>query len=154
MSRTRIIMLALVGAFIALQFVPSARNESGQMLAADITKTIAVPPTVQAVLKTSCYDCHSNRSYYPWYSNLQPLRWMLDRHIREGKENLNFSEFGAYSARRQQNKLRAIKNSMEEGTMPLSSYTLMHRNARMTMAEKELIISWAMKAKDSLAGNN
>jgi hypothetical protein len=154
MSRVGIIMLALLGAFISLQLVPAARNESGQMLPSDVTRTIAVPVAVQAVLKTSCYDCHSNRTYYPWYSNLQPVRWMLDRHIRVGKENLNFSEFGSYSARKQQNKLRSIKSSIEEGTMPLSLYTLIHPKARMSIAEKELVKNWAIKAKDSLAGNN
>lgn len=147
MSRLKKILLALVLVFVALQFLPSDRNESGRTASEDFTKVLTMPANVQAVLKTSCYDCHSNHTNYPWYSNIQPIRGMQDRHVRIGKENLNFSEFGAYSNRKQRSKLRAIGSSTEKGTMPLSSYTMIHRNARLSADNKALITGWV---KDQL----
>jgi len=145
MSRTKKILLGLLAMFIIIQFIQPARNNNGQVLPTDISKQCSLPQNVQAVLKTSCYDCHSNKTHYPWYSYIQPVRWILDRHINEGKENLNFSEFGAYSARRQLSKLKAIENSIHDNTMPLSSYTLIHKNARLTPDDNVLIMDWARK---------
>lgn len=143
MSKFKKILIVLFIVFIAIQFIPSARNQNGQISSSDITKTIDVPVNVEAVLKTSCYDCHSNNTKYPWYSHIQPARFVQDRHVREGKENLNFSDFGSYSDRKKRNKLRAIASSIEDGSMPLSSYTMMHGDAKLTPQNKALIISWA-----------
>lgn len=143
-------LLILLACFILIQFIRPARNESGQALQTDITKMFSVPSKVKAALEVACYDCHSNNTRYPWYSNIQPVGWWLAKHVKEGKEDLNFSEFGAYSSRRQINKLRSIENSIKDGTMPLSSYTLLHQDARLTSEEKALIIAWANKIKNSL----
>ena len=88
------------------------------------------------VFKNSCYDCHSNNTRYPWYVNIQPMGWVMARHIKKGKENLNFSEFGTYSKRKQANKLRAIATSIKDGSMPLSSYTIMHTDAKLCEEEE------------------
>lgn len=142
MSKLKKILLALALVFIVLQFLPSDRNENGRMVTEDITKVVDMPANVQAVLKTSCYDCHSNHTEYPWYSNIQPIRYMQDRHVRKGKADLNFSEFGSYSKRKQRNKLKAIASSIKEEMMPIASYTLIHRNARLSQANKTLITAW------------
>lgn len=144
------ILLAFLIAFIAIQFIRPARNISGQVLPTDITKQVNIPNMVLNVLKTSCYDCHSNNTRYPWYVNIQPVGWMLAKHVKDGKENFNFSEFGSYSIRKQANKLRAVVSSIKEGSMPLSSYTLIHTNARLGQESKNLIIDWATKTRDSL----
>lgn len=154
MSYIRKILLGILMVFMAIQFIQPARNKSGQVLQADLSKTYNLPENVQGVLEAACYDCHSNNTSYPWYAYIQPVGWMLDRHIKEGKEDLNFSEFGSYSLRRQMSKFRAIENSMQDGTMPLSSYTLIHKNARLTKDDKALIIGWARKTKDSLTLKN
>jgi hypothetical protein len=113
-----------------------------------------VPSNVKTVLEVACYDCHSNNTRYPWYANIQPGGWWLAHHIKEGKEELNFSDFGSYSRRRQINKLRSIVNSIKDATMPLSSYTLLHQDARLTSEQKALIIAWANKIKDSITAVN
>jgi len=150
MSRSRKILFGILIVLIAIQFIQPARNKNGQVL----PTAISVPGNVQPILKTACYDCHSNNTQYPWYANIQPVRSFLDWHIKEGKEELNFSEFGSYSHRRQINKLKAIRNSINDGSMPLSSYTLIHKNARLSAAEKALIINWAEKTADSLSAGN
>ncbi|MBF9252201.1 heme-binding domain-containing protein [Pontibacter sp. 172403-2] len=154
MSSSKKILLALLLVFIAVQFIQPARNQSGQALATDITKVYTIPENVQVLFKMACYDCHSNNTNYPWYANLQPGRWWLERHIKAGKEELNFNEFGTYSARRQMSKLRSIENSIEDGTMPLTSYTLIHKDARLTNEEKATIIAWLNETQDSLTLQN
>lgn len=144
------ILLGLGAAFIAIQFIQPARNESGQVLATDIIKSLGVPDKILGILKNSCYDCHSNNSRYPWYVHIQPMGWIMARHIKNGKENLNFSDFGSYSRRKQANKLRAIASSIKEGSMPILSYTYMHTDAKLSPDEKDILISWAAAAKDSL----
>ncbi len=154
MSRTRKIFLGILVVFIVIQFIQPCRNNNGQVLPTDISKLYQFPDSVQAVLKTACYDCHSNQTYYPWYVTIQPVGWVMDKHIKQGKAQLNFSEFGTYSERRQLSKLKAIENSLRDGTMPLSSYTLIHKNARLTQGDKALIMDWVRKTRDDLTSKN
>lgn len=154
MNLVKKILLVLLAAFILMQFIQPARNNSRQVLPTDISRLYPFPDSVQTVLKTACYDCHSNRTYYPWYVNIQPVGWMMDRHIKQGKMQLNFSEFGAYTKRRQMSKLKAIENSLRAGTMPLASYTLIHRDAKLVSNDKSLIIKWAEGIRDSLTSRN
>lgn len=154
MRRKKKWLLILLIAFVLIQFIQPARNTSGQVLQTDITRIYTVPPKVQSILKTACYDCHSNNTRYPCYGRIQPGGWWLGNHISNGKAELNFSEFGAYTSRRRFSKLRSIENSVKDGTMPLSSYTLLHKDARLTKEEKALIVAWASKIKDSLSTNN
>lgn len=148
------ILLVILIAFVAIQFIRPAPNTNGQVLPTDITKTINIPDTVLNVFKNSCYDCHSNNTRYPWYANIQPIGWVLASHIKNGKENLNFSEFGTYSERKQANKLKSIKLSIKDGSMPLSSYTIMHTGARLSIEDKNLVNDWATKTKDSIDAKN
>jgi hypothetical protein len=153
MKRGKKIMLAGWAALIVIQFIQPARNKSAQMLSTDLERIVSVPQNVESILKNACYDCHSNNTVYPWYANIQPFGWLLANHIKEGKTELNFSEFGSYSKRRQISKLNGIANSIKDGTMPLSSYTIVHQTARLSKEEKTLLLEWAMKTKDSLQLN-
>ena len=154
MSLYKKILLALFIVFIAIQFIQPAHNASGRVLPTDITKTVNIPDKVLGIFKNSCYDCHSNNTRYPWYVNTQPMGWVMARHVKNGKENFNFSEFGAYSKRKQANKLKSIKLSIKEGSMPLLSYTIMHADAKLSKENKKLITDWATKTKDSIDAKN
>lgn len=151
MRRKKKILLVIFFAFIAIQFIRPGRNESSEVLPADISKLVIVPDSVQLILKNACYDCHSNNTHYPWYMNIQPMSWLMSHHIKQGKSVLNFSEFGNYSSRRQVSKLKGIENSIKDDIMPLSSYRLMHKNANLNKNENELIINWVQQIKDSLS---
>jgi hypothetical protein len=137
--------------FIALQFIRPVHNKSGQVLMTDISKVITIPDTVLTLLKNACYDCHSNNTYYPLYSNIQPMGWLMAYHIKQAKNQLNFSEFGSYSQRRQLSKLDGIANSCKDNIMPLPSYRMMHKNAQLSADEKSLLINWAQQSIDSLS---
>ncbi len=150
MKYTWLILIFLLIVFVGIQFIPTKLNQSNEISSDDITTAYHVPDTIQNILKTSCYDCHSNNTKYPWYNNVQPVRWLLQRHIEEGKAELNFSEFGSYSKRRQKSKLKSMLNEVKDNKMPLWSYTIIHRNAKITKKEKSELIKWINKLKDSL----
>ncbi len=136
--------------FIAIQFIPRDYNEAGNTAVHDIAGVYHIPAGVGLILKRSCYDCHSNQTIYPWYARLQPVRLLMDQHVRDGRVELNFNAFGTYSARKQRSKLRAIGESLDEGSMPLSSYTLLHRDAILSRAEQLLLMNWVKQTSDSL----
>lgn len=146
-----VILVIILIVFIALQLIRPARNISGQVLLTDISKTYRIPDDIQSLLKNACYDCHSNNTNYPWYSNIQPVGWLLANDINNGKDKINFSEFGSLSTRRQISKLQGIENRIKDGTMPLAPYQLMHKNARFSKEEKELLIDWIQRTRDSIS---
>ncbi|WP_298299816.1 heme-binding domain-containing protein [Hydrotalea sp.] len=154
MSRIKKIILALLILFAGIQFIHPAHNKSGQVLPTDFLKIYVVPNNVQTILQNACYDCHSNNTHYPWYSNIQPVAWMMASHVIKGKEELNFSDFGSYSSRRQISKLKGIANQINDDEMPISSYKMMHKNARLSKEQKDLVMDWMQKTADSLSANN
>jgi hypothetical protein len=145
----RLLLLLLI-AFIAIQFFRPAKNISTGTTTNDITAKYNVPQDVQNILKTSCYDCHSNNTVYPWYSNIQPVAWWLKDHIDEGKRELNFSEFATYRIGRQYRKLEEINEEVKDDKMPLSSYTLIHEDAKLNKQQKLLLANWVVALRDSI----
>jgi len=136
--------------FTGIQFIPAHRNTSTELLETDISKSFAVPIKVLEIFKRSCYDCHSNNTRYPWYNKIQPISFFLENHIKEGKKELNFSIIGSYSNRKLKGKLKSIKSQVEDDEMPLFSYTLMHRDAKLSERDKTLIKQWTLQLLDSL----
>jgi len=144
------LFLLLLLAFIVIQFFRPAKNIAVSISANDITKKHVVPNDVQAILKTSCYDCHSNNTNYPWYNNIQPVAWWLKNHVDEGKRELDFSEFTTYRIGRQYKKLEEINEQIKEGEMPLESYTIIHGNAKLNEQQKLSIANWVTALRDSI----
>lgn len=142
--------MILLVAFVGIQFVPTARNQSNTVPSTDFMLVNNVPETIQKKLEVSCYDCHSNNTQYPWYNKIQPVAWFLEDHIKEGKTELNFNEWDSLSSRRKASKLRSIIKQIESGEMPLDSYTLIHKDAKVSEAEAEELISFITQLKDSL----
>ena len=138
----KIIVVVLLVAFVGIQFIPTNRNHSEEVPPSDFMLVKNVPTEVKSILMISCYDCHSNNTQYPWYQRVQPVSWYLEGHIEDGKEELNFSDFGSYSDRMQKAKMRSIISQVEDGKMPLPSYTLLHPEAELTAEEKQLLVKW------------
>lgn len=135
--------ISLLVALVALQLYRPAKNVSTQTPPTDIVQAYGVPADVAVILHKACYDCHSNNTHYPWYSNIQPVGMWLAHHVDEGKDELNFSEFGSYKPRRKARKMHELVEEVEEGEMPLESYTLIHGEAKLTAEEKQKLIEWA-----------
>jgi len=133
-SITFIVIIAVV---VIIQLIPV--NRDNPAVAGDFDGDIAV----KQILKRSCYDCHSNQTKYPWYSQVAPVSWVLDKHIREGKEEVNFSNFGDLDQRAKIRLLNEICEEITDGAMPLKSYLLIHRSSRLSAQDIRAICEWA-----------
>ena len=144
MKRVLKIMLAIVlFIFIAIQFYQPALNvDKGQVYTTDFTQVYKMPIEVKAMLQTSCYDCHSNNTNYVWYDYVQPARTLVENHIKNAKQDLNFNEWGTYSNRKQERLLNSIKEQIETKQMPLSSYTIMHKKAKLNDEQIKVLTNW------------
>ncbi|MEP7233190.1 MAG: heme-binding domain-containing protein [Ginsengibacter sp.] len=145
----RITLIILLVILIIIQFIRPEKNISGNV-ANDITTKYAVPDNLMQTLKPACYDCHSNNSAYPWYWNLQPVAWFMNGHIDEGKHHLNFSEFTSYNIGKQYKKLEEIGKEVKSGDMPLTSYTLIHTDARLSDEQKTDIQKWVATTRKDI----
>ncbi|MBS1574776.1 MAG: heme-binding domain-containing protein [Bacteroidetes bacterium] len=137
------IFIALLVILIIMQFFHPKRNNMQGNQPDHISRLYPVSPAVKTILDKACNDCHSNYTAYPWYSNVQPIDWWMTDHIIEGKRELNFDEFSMYAPRRQYHKLEEIMKEVKEEEMPLNSYTWIHKNAKLSQAEKDTLINWA-----------
>jgi hypothetical protein len=145
----RKILLVVLVLFLILQFFRPARNNSG-----DAAKSIAtlyeVPPNVDKILQTSCRDCHSNKTSYPWYAEIQPVGWWLSNHIKNGKRHLNLDNFADLRIAVQNKRMQDCLEQLKNDEMPLSSYTLIHRNAILSDSDKEVLSAWCQQIMDQL----
>ena len=139
--------------FIVIQFIRPEKNKAAGISKNDISTLYPVPANVQSVLKTSCYDCHSNNTVYPWYANVQPVTWWLNNHIQDGKKDLNFSEFASYRIRRQYRKLEEINELIKKDAMPLDSYLWIHKGAKLDEQQKLTLANWVTAVRDTIEAN-
>lgn len=137
MKKKKKIIITLVAIFILLQFIPINRNNP------PVEADLQAPENIKSILKKSCYDCHSNETHYPIYSYFFPVSVFLAHHVEEGREELNFSNWENLPANKKRKKLKEIKEEVEEKEMPLSSYTIIHKNAVLTAEDIKLLSDWA-----------
>ena len=143
----RKILLVLLVLLIAIQFIRPEKNNGEALGDKDISKVVPVSNEVMGILKTSCFDCHSNYTDYPWYAHVNPIGFWLADHIAEGKHHLNFTEFAALELRKQKKKLEEVVEMVEDGEMPLESYVFIHRDAVLTKAQQTLLVNWAKESR-------
>lgn len=146
------ILLTLFVALILIQFFHPKKNVSAGPFPQHIDALYPVPADVKTILAKSCDDCHSDNTRYPWYSRVQPISWWLAHHVDEGKAELNFSQFGSYSAKKQKHKLEEVAEMVKEGHMPLGSYLWMHSDAKLTDEEKLRLTNWADSLRVQIPG--
>ncbi|WP_339708307.1 heme-binding domain-containing protein [uncultured Kriegella sp.] len=148
------ILGGLLLVLIIIQFFRPEKNDSNDMTY-DISTKYNVPEKVNHLLQVSCNDCHSNKSEYPWYANVQPIAWWLDGHIKDGKRHLNFSEFTKRPIAEQNHKFEETIEMVEEHEMPLKSYTNfgLHPEANLSDEQREDIIVWAKEQMAYLKNN-
>jgi uncharacterized protein YxeA len=143
MKLVKKILLALLLVFIIAQFFGPEKNE-GDYASLDAFIAETNPPEdVKTILKSTCFDCHSNTTVYPWYNNITPVNYWLADHIKEGKSELNFSNWKKYSLKRKEHKFEEIWEEVEKKEMPLESYTYTHSEANLTDAQIASVVTWA-----------
>ncbi len=145
------ILLGLVVILVLIQFFHTEKNLSDDRTN-DISTKYPVPDNVKQIMEVACNDCHSNKTAYPWYSNIQPVAWFLDHHVVDGKRHFNFSTFTKMPIAVQNHKLEELAEQVEKKEMPLPSYTYLglHKEANLTEEQRTLIINWAKTQMDSL----
>ena len=132
----------LVFILVAIQFFQPPRTNPSIDPKRELSANRPVDAAVGAVLERSCNDCHSYRSVWPWYSHVAPVSWFVIDHVNEGRQNLNFSEWGRYTARDNEGLLRQICREVKSGTMPLSSYTPMHPGSELSTQDRQVLCAW------------
>ena len=145
------IFLIILAILVIIQFIRPTKNKSTTVSKNDIANHYEVPDSIKKILKVSCNDCHTNNTEYPWYTNVQPVGWWMQWHVNDGKGHLNFSEFAAYTPKRQHHKLEETIEQIEKDWMPLNSYLWIHSDAKLSPEQKDQLIKWATQLKDSLA---
>lgn len=136
------ILLAIFAVLVLIQFIRPEKNISVAESKNDIFLTYPAPDSVKSLVHTSCYDCHSNNTKYPWYTEIQPLGLWMNHHIEEGKAELNFAEFAAYPAKKADHKLDEAIEEINEGEMPISAYTFIHPDAKLSIQQREAVVAW------------
>lgn len=131
------LLLGILIVFVAMQLFGIDTSNPEVIAEQDFINITKPSDEVTKLLKTACYDCHSNETVYPWYSQIAPISWWTKHHVDEGKEHLNFSVWGTYSEKRANHKLDECAEEVEEGKMPLDSYTWMHSDAKLSTEQKE-----------------
>lgn len=147
LGRTVLVVLAVaIGLLLLIQLVPIGRDHS----APPISSQPSWPDTeTEDLARAACFDCHSNETVWPWYSNVAPFSWFVSHDVEEGRARLNFSEWN-----RPQPELREIVETIQEGDMPPSPYVMLHSSAELTDQQKAMLIAamdqmWATGAPPS-----
>ena len=136
-------LLVVTCLFVIAQFYRPAKTNPVIDQSQALEAHMQVEPRVAAILDRSCADCHSNKTRWPWYSNVAPVSWFVIDHVNEGRSNLNFSAWGSYSPREKREALNDICRETKSGSMPLSSYTPLHPASKLSGDDVKTLCEWA-----------
>lgn len=151
MKILRYLLLGLALVLIIIQFVPNELPAVEMNNPSDLLATDQVDGEVANLLKAACYDCHSNSTNYPWYSHVAPVSWLVAKDTREGREEVNFSNWSDYDMMDQLKILDDVYSEVEEEHMPLPIYITMHSEADLTPEQRQKIMAWAESTMDIIA---
>ncbi len=145
------VLISLVCLFILIQLKRPARTNPAVDESQTIEARTQMTPQVKDILDRACRDCHSNKTEWPWYTNVAPISWWITGHVNEGRSNLNLSEWGKLDKDRQDKKLRQICDEIQDAAMPLPSYLPMHPKAKLSEQDKKTLCDWTAAERERLA---
>ncbi len=137
MTRSKIVLIVIVGLFVILQLIPLNQTNPA------VIQDVSAPADIKAILKTSCYDCHSNETVWPWYSRVAPGSFLITRDVVQGRKHLNFSDFSEMDVFDSTDIADEILEVLEEGEMPILPYLLLHPDASLSDSETKALMTWA-----------
>lgn len=137
-----LILKIIILIFAGIQFIRPEKNVYKQLSKNDIKNEMNINIEVQKILSSSCFDCHSNNTNYRWYHNMAPISWIVANHVNEGKNHLNFSEWGKYNKNQKKHILDEIEEVIKKNEMPLKSYLLIHHEKKITNQHKQYLLEW------------
>ena len=144
------ILLGLLGVLLIIQIIPANLPEVMEVNNDDLLLNNSVPENIEWILQSSCYDCHSNETIYPWYSYVAPVSFLVSRDTRKGRKHLNFSEWQSLSKSDKAKALDEIGEEVGEGEMPMKIYPITHPDARLSDEQRKAIVAWAEEFADKL----
>ncbi len=144
----KIVALVALVALVIIQFIRPEKNLGDYSGVIAFEKETKPSEAIKTILRNNCYDCHSNTTVYPWYAEVAPFTFFIDHHIEEGKEHLDFAKWNTYSLKKKDHKMDEFIEEVEEGEMPLESYTLIHGD--LSQEEKELLENWVKSVRTAL----
>jgi hypothetical protein len=147
-----IALILLIG-MVIIQLIPNQLPEVKQDNPNDLLLTGSVNEEVAIILKTACYDCHSNQTKLPWYSHVAPVSWLVTKDVNEGRKELSFSEWTTYPNRKLIKKLEEIGEEVDEREMPLQIYTVIHGDAKLSAEQRKLLVEWAQQESKRILEN-
>ncbi|MEN8965085.1 MAG: heme-binding domain-containing protein [Polaribacter sp.] len=142
----KILVFLLVVLLIA-QFFGPEKNDGDIATVNTFLVETNPPADVKKILETTCFDCHSAKTRYPWYDKITPINYWLDEHVKDGKKHLNFSKWSEYSLKRKEHKMDELYEEVEKGEMPLNSYTWTHSEANLTEKQIATVVAWGKKVQ-------
>lgn len=148
------IFYILLLAFILIQFFQIDKNNEPINKGVDFLTIKNTPEPIAKLIKTTCYDCHSDETKYPWYSSLQPVGWFLQDHYTEGRKHLNFSKFATYEPKKQAHKLEEAAEEIESKEMPLDSYVIVHQDANLSDENRKILVDYFKKERRAILESN
>ena len=141
------ILVFLLIALVVFQFFGPEKND-GDITSVNTFIAEAKPPKdVKRILETTCFDCHTNKTIYPWYNSITPINYWLNDHIKVGKKKLNFSKWDEYSLKRKEHKMKELHEEVEKKNMPLESYTYTHFEANLTQNQIDAVVTWGKEVQ-------
>jgi len=138
----RYTLIGLLVVLIVMQFFPIDKNNAETNATKDFLRIENADEEPSDLIRSACYDCHSNAIVYPWYSRIQPLGWWIKGHVKGGTKHLNFSTWGDYNPDKRAHKLEECIEELEQKKMPLRSYTWMHPKAKLSDLERKALADW------------
>ena len=141
------ILIGLLVAVVVMQFFRIDKANPAVNPENDLVQIVNTPEDVQHLLRAACYDCHSNETIYPWYANVAPVSWWIKAHVNNGREHLNFSEWGTFTDKRRLHKIEEIQEAINDEWMPLESYVPLHAEANLTREQRDLMLEWTRTLK-------
>ncbi len=148
------ILIVLLVAFILIQFFRIDQTNPSVNKSVDFLTVKKTPQPIADNIRNACYDCHSNETKYPWYTNIQPVAWFMKAHIENGRKHLNFSTFATYEPKKQAHKMQEAAEELERGGMPLESYLLAHSEAKLTEEQKVDMINYFKQVQTDISVAN
>ena len=146
----KILVVSIIIIFIGIQFFRPDRTNPASDKTKDINVVLKTPENIRRMLERSCYDCHSNNTKWPWYTNIAPASWLVASDVHDGRSAMNFSEWGTIEFTDQIDHLNHITKMIKKKAMPLPKYLLLHDEAKLTDADRDLLSGWASSTSDSL----
>lgn len=139
----KIVLIILVVGLVAIQFFNRPdMSTTTEITPGHITKVMTVPANVESILKRSCYDCHSDHTVWPWYSSIAPASWLVGDDVVTGRKKMNFSQWDKIPTAKQEARLNEICEEIKSDEMPLPPYLILHGDAKLSQADKDILCQW------------